>query len=61
MSPGKTKVKKGHNSDKFELGLYFTMLYHSLSYDVASESEITTCIKIDKQLVVYRLTGNFMK
>ena len=26
-----------------------------------SESEITTCIKIDKPLVVYRLTGNVMK
>ena len=32
-----------------------------LSYDVASESEITPCIKIDKPLVVYRLTGNVMK
>ena len=26
-----------------------------------SESEITTCIKIDKPLVVYRLTRNVMK
>ena len=31
-----------------------------LSYDVASESEITTCNKIDKPLVVYRFTGNVM-
>ena len=31
-----------------------------LSYDVASESEITPCIKIDKPLVVYRFTGNVM-
>ena len=29
-----------------------------LSYDVASESEITPCNKIDKPLVVYRFTGN---
>ena len=28
-----------------------------LSYDVASESEITPCNKIDKPLVVYRFTG----
>ena len=31
-----------------------------LSYDVASGSEITPCNKIDKPLVVYRFTGNFM-
>ena len=31
-----------------------------LSYDVASESEIKTCNKIDKPLVVYRFTGNVM-
>ena len=29
------------------------LLYVSLSYDVASESEITPCNKIDKPLVVY--------
>ena len=28
--------------------------YRYLSYDVASGSEITLCIKIDKPLVVYR-------
>ena len=32
----------------------------SLSYDVASESEITSCIKINKPLVVYRFMGNVM-
>ena len=32
-------------------------IYH---YDVASESEITPCNKIDKPLVVYRFTGNVM-
>ena len=31
-----------------------------VSYDVASGSEITPCNKIDKPLVVYRLTGNVM-
>ena len=31
-----------------------------LPYDVASESEITPFIKIDKPLVVYRFTGNVM-
>ena len=31
-----------------------------LSYDVASESEITPCNKIDKPLVVYRFTGKVM-
>ena len=33
---------------------------HCLSYDVASGSKITPCNKIDKPLVVYRLTGNVM-
>ena len=33
----------------------------NLSYDVASGSEITSCIKIDKLLVVYRFSGNIMK
>ena len=31
-----------------------------LSYDVASESEITPCNKIDYPLVVYSVTGNVM-
>ena len=33
----------------------------TLSYDVASGSEITACIKIDKPLVVYRFSGNIVK
>ena len=33
----------------------------NLSYDLTSESEMTPCIKIDKPLVVYRFSGNFMK
>ena len=32
----------------------------SLSYDVASGSDITPCNKIDKPLVVYRFTGNVL-
>ena len=40
------------------LGFFFfnsgTECYVVLSHDVASESEITPCIKIDKPLVVYR-------
>ena len=35
--------------------------YFYLSHGVASGSEITPCIKIDKQLVVYRFSGNVMK
>ena len=36
------------------------MQYLLLSYDVASGSEITPCIKICKPLVVYRFSGNVM-
>ena len=34
--------------------------YKYLSYDVASESEITSCNTIDKPLVVYRLSDNVL-
>ena len=34
--------------------------YAFLSNDVASDSEITPCIKIDKPLVVYKFSGNVM-
>ena len=37
-----------------------TSITFTLSYDVASGSEITPCDKIDKPLVVYRFTGNVM-
>ena len=40
--------------------LYALSRYLSLSYDVASGSEITPCNKIDKSLVVYRFTGTVM-
>ena len=36
------------------------MVDHILSYDVGSGSEITSCNKICKPLVVYRFTGNVM-
>ena len=41
---------------KAELGCKMSELH--LSYDVASGSEITSCNKICKPLVVYRFTGN---
>ena len=36
------------------------LLYILLSYDIAHDSEITICNKIDKPLVVYRFLGNVM-
>ena len=38
----------------------FDRSYKYLSYDVASESDITPCNKINTPLVVYRFTGNVM-
>ena len=46
--PGKLDIKR-HS---------LSILY--LSYDVASGSELTSCIKIDKPLVVYIFPGNLM-
>ena len=37
-----------------------TFYIRTLSYDVASGSEITPCNKICKPLVVYRFSGNVM-
>ena len=39
---------------------YFAAQLLILSHDVASGSDITPCIKIDKPLVVYRFSGNVM-
>ena len=39
---------------------YDNIVKYTLSYDVASGSEITPYHKIDKPLVVFRLTGNVM-
>ena len=51
----------GQKHDKIPLNILAVLFLQSnicyLSYDVASGSEITPCIKIDKQLVVYRLLG----
>ena len=50
------------------MGVISDFVNHIFSYQAllslayyASESEITTCIKIDKPLVVYRFSGNGMK
>ena len=55
------------NKEKFVLQavrqilVYKILVYKcNLTYDVASESEITPCNKIDKPLVVYRFTENVM-
>ena len=42
-------------------GICMQTAYNSDYHDVASGSEITPYIKIDKQLVVYRFSGNIMK
>ena len=39
---------------------FYPVWEQSLSYDVASGSEISPYDKIDKPLVVYRFTGNVM-
>ena len=39
---------------------FINHFFEVLSYDVASESEITPCNKIDKPLVVYKFTGKDM-
>ena len=39
----------------------YALVKHVLSYDVASGSEITPYIKIDKPLVVYRFSINILK
>ena len=39
----------------------FCIMEQLLSYDVAPGSEIPTCIKIDKPLVVYRFSGNVIE
>ena len=50
-----------HSNGKSQINIILLQLgYCPLSYDVASESEITPCNKIDKPLVVYRFTGNVM-
>ena len=43
---------------KLVAGIQNGKVYFSLSYDVASGSEITPCNKIDKPLMDYRFTGN---
>ena len=49
--------------ENFRWGLiyFYKFRYIHLSYDIASGSEITPCIKVHKPLVVYRFLGNIMK
>ena len=53
-------VSKTVNADQPKADVFSQGELHNLSYDVVSGSEITPCNKIDKPLVVYRLTGNVM-
>ena len=52
-----TDFKKCFRMDSSDFG---NKTEHTLSYDVASGSEITPCNKICKPLVVYRFSGNVM-
>ena len=55
-------MKKENTVLVFEMAyLFLDILFINLSYDVASGSDITPCIKICKPLVVYRFSGNTMK
>ena len=54
------KSRKCSFSDIFELKYRVNHYNFYLSHDIASESDRTPCIKIDKPLVVYRFTGNVM-
>ena len=53
-----------HTDDNNRLHIFcfgeVSLEYLGLSYNVASESEIVPCIKINKPLVVYRFWGNVM-
>ena len=58
----KTSLRKydRRNNHYIEFDFLAVMKDSILSYGVAPGSEITPCNKIDKPLVVYRFTGNFM-
>ena len=53
-------VKKENNFNYPLIVKAFKNAKYQLSYDVASGSKITPCIKIDKPPVVYRFWGNVM-
>ena len=55
-----TWVVRSYSSKQELVAIYIIMLYQLLSYDVASESEIAPCIKIDKPQVVYSFSRNVM-
>ena len=52
------KIKAFFSKQPYKHQAFAEIEYSHLSYDVASESEITSCNKIDKPLVVYRFMGN---
>ena len=52
--------EEAFNDNQFFFCNFSGNYYWTLSYDVASGSEITPCNKIDKPLVVYKFTGNVM-
>ena len=51
---------KSVKHEKVFYNLWAWSMYSHLSYDIASGSEITSCNKIAKPLVVYTFTGNVM-
>ena len=53
-------VREGSVKNRHTSNQYWSEVNSVLSHDVASESDITPCNKIDKPLVVYRFTGNVM-
>ena len=55
------KITNAQNIRCFIFGSAHEILVFIILYDVASESEITPCVKINKALVVYRFSGNIMK
>ena len=42
----------------FETIIDIALVYNNISYDAVPGSEIRPCIKIDKPLVDYRVSGN---
>ena len=53
-----TKCLKTVNPDELASTVKIQTFYNFLSFNVASGSEITPCIKIDKPLVVYKFSSN---
>ena len=61
MVKGITRASMQENQTMLQANLCQNKCFETiLSHDVASGSEITPCIKIDKPLVIYRFSGNVM-